>query len=195
MTEAVLLKPQVDQNIHLAGESIKIIGNGLPVDAIRWELMRAPELWDKHTHRTADPSSPHHGLSDIWVRYGDEAVSDEPHASHWYPSADQIPIIKRLCLDVMHAVGGTALGGVLITRIPAYASVKPHTDERWHAREYAKFGVQIASAPGQKFCFEDASLETRPGDLFTFNNQRLHWVTNPTAHERITLIACIRMES
>ena len=86
------------------------------------------------------------------------------------------------------------LGGVLITRIPAGKECKPHSDPGWHARRYQKFGVQITSAPGQKFCFEDAELETKPGDIFWFDNEYTHWVTNPTPYERITMIVCIRID-
>ena len=109
------------------------------------------------------------------------------------PFADVLGV-KSLCLDVMRAVGGVELGGVLITRIPPGAECKPHTDPGWHAKRYAKFGVQIASAPGQEFCFENARVETKPGDLFTFDNQQRHWVTNPTVFERVTMIVCVRLE-
>jgi quercetin dioxygenase-like cupin family protein len=60
---------------------------------------------------------------------------------------------------------------------------------------YEKFAVQIASAPGQAFCFEGERLETKPGDVFWFDNQHLHWVTNDTPYERVTMIVCIRKEN
>lgn len=175
---------------------ISLLNQGLDVSPIYWALLQHPELWNQHTERTADPASPHHGLDDIWARYGDpaRAVDGSPHDAFWYPAADVLGI-KQLCLDVMHAVGGVELGGVLITRVPPGASCKPHTDPGWHARRYQKFAVQIASAPGQRFHFTDESLETKPGDLFWFDNQHTHWVTNDTPYERVTLIVCIRKES
>lgn len=174
---------------------IQRIAEGLRVAPVLWALQEHPELWNEHKARTEDPLSPHHGLDDIWVRYGDpeRAVDGQPHDSHWYPSADVLGV-KALCLDVMRAVDGVEMGGVLITRIPPGKSVKPHTDPGWHARSYDKFAVQITSAPGQKFCFEGEELETRPGDLFTFDNSHTHWVVNPTNYERITMIVCIRVE-
>lgn len=177
------------------GERIQMVSSGLNVSAIYWELQRQPELWNEHTTRTADPDSPHYGLDDIWARFGDpeRATDGAAHDSFWYPSADYLGI-KPLCLDLMRAVEGVELGGVLITRIPPGRSCKPHTDPGWHARRYDKFAVQIASAPGQRFCFDGESLETRPGDVFWFDNQYTHWVENPTPYERVTLIACIRKE-
>lgn len=174
---------------------IELLQSGLPVAPIYWALQQHPELWNQHTARTEDPASPHHGLDDIWARYGDpaRAVDGAPHDAFWYPAAETLGI-KQLCLDVMHAVGGVELGGVLITRIPPGAMCKPHTDPGWHARRYDKFGVQITSAPGQRFHFDEESLETKPGDLFWFDNQYTHWVTNPTQYERVSMIVCVRKE-
>lgn len=174
---------------------IKLLGEGLPVAPIYWALLNNPQLWNTHTARTEDPSSPHHGLDDIWARYGDPARARDgnPHDSFWYPAADALGI-KKLCLHVMHYVEGVELGGVLLTRIPAGRECKPHVDPGWHARRYDKFAVQITSAPGQRFCFEGESLETKPGDLFWFDNQYTHWVTNDTPYERVTMIICIRKE-
>lgn len=174
---------------------IKLIGSGFPVSDILWRLQENEHLWNEHTARTADPESPHHGLDDIWARFGapERAVDGAAHRSEWYPSAEVLGI-KDLCRGVMYHVGGTELGGVLITRIPPGAQCLPHTDPGWHARAYEKFALQITSAPGQKFHFEDESLETKPGDLFWFDNSHLHWVTNPTKYERVTMIICIRVE-
>ncbi len=172
---------------------IKLVAEGVNVSPIYWALQSHPELWNQHTTRTADPASPHHGLDDIWARFGNpaRAKDGEAHDSFWYPSADLLGI-RQHCYDLMHMTQGDELGGVLITRIPPGASCKPHTDPGWHARRYQKYAVQIASAPGQQFCFEGESLETKPGDVFWFDNQFSHWVTNDTQYERITMIACIR---
>lgn len=175
---------------------IKRILQGVPVAPVLWALQANQQLWNQHTTRTEATDSPHHGLDDIWARYGDpaRASDDAPHDAHWYQSADVLGV-RSICHDLMRFVEGVELGGVLITRIPPGASVKPHTDPGWHARRYEKFGVQIASAPGQRFCFEGEELETRPGDVFWFDNAHTHWVTNDTPYERITMIVCIRKES
>ena len=174
---------------------IKLISQGAHVAPFLWALQAHPELWNQHTTRTESPESPHFGLDDIWARFGDPARASDgsPHDSFWYPAADVLGI-KEFCLDLMRAVDGVELGGVLITRIPPGKECKPHTDPGWHARRYQKFGVQITSSPGQKFCFEGEELETRPGDVFWFDNQFSHWVTNPTPYERVTMIVCIRKE-
>lgn len=177
-------------------KKIKLIARNYQVDDIYWSLKKNPGLWNVHKSRTESPESPHHGLDDIWARFGEKKDAEEgsPHDSKWYPCADILGI-KNICHDVMRLVNGVELGGVLITRIPAGASCKPHTDSGWHARRYQKYALQITSAPKQEFCFEGESLETKPGDLFWFDNQYLHWVKNDTEYERITLIICIRQDT
>ena len=172
---------------------IKLIASGINVAPIAWALREHPEFWNQHTARTEDPSSPHHGLDDIWARFGapSDASKNEYHKAEWYECADVLGI-KPMVAAVFDAVGGSELGGVLITRIPPGAECKPHEDHGWHAKYYEKFALQIEASPGQEFCFEDARLETKPGDLFWFDNSYTHWVTNPTKYDRVTMIICIK---
>ena len=136
------------------------------LSGIYWHLQANPHLWNSRCDRTRDEGSPHHGCDDIWVRFvpPDKVKSGLPHDCQWYVD---IPGVRELCADIMHGVRGTELGGVLITRIPAGGQVKPHTDPGWHARRYEKYAVQLASAPGQRFCFENNEhIETQPGDVY-----------------------------
>jgi len=173
---------------------IKLIAEGVDVAPMRTALQAHPDLWDQNTARTANPASPHYGLSDIWARFaalGEDG--SQPHVSVWYPCADLLPI-RALVYPLMALVRGDQLGGVLITKIPAGKECKPHTDPGWHARYYQKFAVQIDADPGQSFCFEGESLVTKPGDVLWFDNAFTHWVTNPTAHDRLTAIVCIKTD-
>jgi hypothetical protein len=49
----------------------RLIASGVDVSGVNAELEAHPELWDANTDRTADPSSPHHGIPDIWIRWCD----------------------------------------------------------------------------------------------------------------------------
>jgi hypothetical protein len=173
---------------------IALITSGIDVRPMQTALAAHPELWDQHTARTENPASPHHGLSDIWARFAEPGSNaGEAHKSVWYAAADVLPI-RELVYPLMSLVQGDELGGVLITKIPAGKECKPHVDPGWHARYYQKFGIQIHADLGQAFCFDDERLVTKPGDVFFFNNAYTHWVPNPTAHDRVTVIACIRTD-
>jgi hypothetical protein len=181
--------------------SIRLLHSGMPVRLVQQRLA-APEnsdLWNAFGLRTA--AYAHSDVSDIWVRYNpfsnfdpaNPAAFNDAHESQWYPAIDRLPVLMPLIFDVMRTVEGERLGGVLITRIPPGASVKPHIDQGWHARYYDKFAVQIAGGAKQAFCFEDDVLVSETGDLYTFDNSRKHWVTNESERTRITLIICIRL--
>ena len=114
-------------------KNLHLIQSGLPVADIYWKLLQHPELWNANKMRTESPESPHHGLDDIWVRYGaSDQDPTKPHDAHWHKPAEVLGV-KDSCLNVMRIVGGSILGGVLITRIPPGASCKPHFDRGWHA--------------------------------------------------------------
>ncbi len=179
---------------------MNICSLGLPlldVSQIGMAIDASPQLWDQHRMRTEDPRSPHRETQDIWVRYNaieNYTTREEfngPHESVWYPAADMLHV-KPFVLAIFHAVGGTRLGGVLITRIPPGKRVHPHQDHGWHARYYEKYAMCIRSDERQSFEFEGESLSSAPGELFWFNNSATHAVINNSDQERITLICCIR---
>lgn len=174
---------------------IKLLWKGLDVAPIQAALAAHPELWDQNIARTAPEDSPHHGLSDIWARYAEPGTmrEDGSHDSAWYVPESVLPI-REIVFQLMTAVKGTRLGGVLITRIKPGQICKPHTDPGWHARHYQKFAVQIEAAPEQAFHFHGHNLVTEPGDVFWFDNSHEHWVTNDSQSDRITMIVCIRTE-
>jgi hypothetical protein len=160
-----------------------------------WALQANESLWNQHTMRTADETSPHHEVDDIWVRYAalEESEAPGPHESRWYGTPIE-SLVKDIVYPLMQFVEGDRLGGVLLTRIKAGKQCKPHLDNGWHARYYKKFAVQIQSAPGQRFCFDNEHLEPMPGEVYMFRNEHTHWVTNDTPHDRITLVVCIKTD-
>lgn len=179
--------------------SIRHLASGFDVGPLVEQIAAAPHVWNRHRMRTKAYGTPHNGVSDIWVRYngwanwtGDVAAFNGPHESSWYPVVSDLPAAWSLARKVRRFVGGQTLGGVLITKIPPGGRVEPHVDHGWHARHYAKYALQLLGNDRQAFCFEDAALRSGPGDLYTFDNSRTHWVTNDSDEDRMTMIVCVR---
>lgn len=170
---------------------IRKLFGGVNVQPMLWALRANPDIWNRNSERTKPADSPHREIDDVWVRYQVAPFTEGPHESVWYESANILPV-REIVFPLMAEVKGERLGGVLITRIQAGKQCYRHIDNGWHARYYDKFAVQIQSAPGQRFCFDGESLETMPGDVYTFDNSFEHWVENDTAHDRITMIVCIK---
>lgn len=162
------------------------------------QIAQHPELWNHYAHRTYAGGA-HRQVDDIWVRYNDFAnYAANPdffvgeHDSVWYPDSAKIPAVKGLCMELMATVGGERLGGVLITRIPPGGGVEPHVDHGWHAGYYEKFAIQLMGTEDQAFCFDGYTVSALPGQCYTFDNSRKHWVTNSSNVPRMTLICCVR---
>lgn len=181
---------------------IRLLHRKIAVEPLLVQLEAHPELWDENEFRTQGAyGNPHQKISDIIVRFndwkhwrGDRAAFNEEHESVWWGAYEKLPYLKSLIFDLMRLFYAERLGMVLITRIPPFTNVGRHIDVGWHARYYLKFALQIKAAKGQKFCFKGAELESLPGDLYAFDNSKPHWVENPTAEERITLIMCLKLE-
>ena len=147
------------------------------------------------------PGSPHESMTDIWVRYkdptdavrtGDWSAFTEEHESEWLKD---LPGVKDMCAKLMDLLGGTRLGGVLITKLPPGHVIHPHTDDGWHASYYDKYFVAIKNEPGAKFCFEAGSIDPKPGEVHAFRNDVTHWVVNNSKVDRIAMIICIKQNS
>lgn len=184
------------------------ICKGIPVGDVMAELKDHPELWDQHGIRKTAPGTPHAGMSDIWVRYNDSmpflqgkrpwSEFNDAHVPVNYPAWDALPSLRRIVFGLMALVEGEMLGGVLITKIPPGHRIEPHVDEGWHVEYFDKFYLSLQSAPGAAFhCKHDdteESIEPDAGDIYRFDNTKLHWVTNDSETPRITAIICIRTE-
>lgn len=177
-------------------QNILTLRRGIDTTQLQLELWRNPQLWNQRRERTQNQDSPHREVSDIWVRYGDGSYEDskQAHESVWLEAGEVLPAAKTHARAIMGLVGGDALGGILITRIPPGGKVYPHTDFGWHAQQYDKFALQIASHQQQAFCFADGQHVTAPGDLYWFYNQAEHWVLNDSPVERITMIVCVKLD-
>lgn len=168
------------------------------------QIKSNPQLWDMYTHRKEryGEANAHHSVSDIWVRYRDYAEFDGdwdkfrgPHDPVWYPAADRLPAVKDIAFELMHWVRGERLGAVIITKIPAGGQVKPHIDRYWNAETFnTKIMVSLESHPAQALHFEEGSYSAAPGECVWFRNDVLHWVTNDSPVDRITLIVCIQTD-
>ncbi len=163
-----------------------------------------PELWDQQSRRKTAPGTPHAEMSDIWVRYNDDARARETgdwsgfndrHVPVWYPAWDVLrPALEPLLHDMMARSCAWMLGGVLITRIRPGCVIEAHTDEGWHVDYYDKLYLSVRSARGACFWSGDERITPAPGDLYRFDNRAEHGVFNDGEQERITLIVCVRTD-
>ncbi|WOF74132.1 aspartyl/asparaginyl beta-hydroxylase domain-containing protein [Parvibaculaceae bacterium PLY_AMNH_Bact1] len=182
--------------------SFELIATGIQVAELGSEIEANNHLWGEQSARVM-PGSPHEGSTDIWVRFRDldqfidehgsdmSAFCDE-HESVWLAPALQLPAAKRISDLVLKLVGGSSLGGVLLTKLEPGGRVLPHIDSGWHADVHEKYYVAVKVRPGARFCWEDGQIAASDGDVWRFRNDRLHWVENDSDEERIAMIVCVK---
>lgn len=154
-------------------------------------------LWGEITKRT-EGQSPHNQSQDIWVRFlnpkvcednNDWSLVGKPHKSTWLKN---LPQVKEVCDQLMEMLEGEQLGGVLLTKLPPYAKIRPHMDQGWHAEYYDKYYVAVKNKKGAVFCFEKGTIEPNEGEVYAFRNDVLHWVENNSDQDRFAMIVCIK---
>ena len=178
------------------------IADDIDVAPLLDQIGRAPDLWGVNQARIKPAHSPHRAVSDIWVRFRTEEdlarpeAYLEPHFARWWPAAERLPAVKNLCYDLMWKVGAVYLGGVLITKLPAGEDILPHHDRgAWHSEWLnCKVYVPLQSDPGCINACEDEAIEMEPGTAWSFDNLRVHSVSNRSARDRINVIVCMRVE-
>jgi hypothetical protein len=181
--------------------NFQLVAANIDVLPLALEIYRQPELWNQHSARTGGAGS-FTGTDDIWVRFRDTAELDcreaftEPFVPVFYPAWHALPHLRPLVFGLMARLEAVQLGGILITRVPPGCQVAPHDDRgRWHPEFFrTKAYLPIASNPRCVSTCEDDSLVMSVGEVWLFDNLKLHSTVNDGDTDRITLIVSMRVE-
>ena len=166
------------------------------------ELHRAPHLWDRNKARTTFENSPHRDSSDIWVRFrpAEELVSpqshNEPYRSVFWPAWRELPALRPIIFGIMAQVSAVELGSILITRLAPGAMIHPHSDGGvgWSPEFYNTKAHLTVSGASKSTC-DGESVIMRPGDVWTFDNLKVHSVESVGDIDRICVIVSMRAET
>ena len=177
------------------------IASGIDVTQALAELDARPELWGQNRGRLDVPGSPHAASEDIWLRFRPReeltspAAYGEPHFAAFWPAWYQMPALRPIVFGIMARVQAVYLGGILLTRIPAGASILPHVDRGWHPEwnNIKCYVILRANARCVNRC-GDESVVMAPGEAWLFRNDITHSVENHGDTERIALIVTMRVE-
>jgi hypothetical protein len=138
--------------------------------------------WEKHKK-----GSVLYSQTNLVVRY---IMAPLPYTR---PIIMQLPAVRKVLFDVMHAIGGAILGSVVISKLRPGECILPHIDERPPNvfPLYHRFQIPLRTAPGIVFrCGADAA-DMQPGSLWWFNNQITHEVINDSNVDRISMFCDI----
>jgi hypothetical protein len=177
------------------------VAAGIEVLPLVASLYRQPELWNAHTARTGGIGS-FTDTDDIWLRFRDPAeltsreAYAEPHVPVFYPAWHALPHLRPIVFGLMARLEAVALGGVLITRVPAGKQVAPHDDRgRWHPEWFTtKVYIPLASNDRCVSWCADERVVMAVGSAWVFDNLKVHSTINDGDSDRVTLIVSLRCE-
>lgn len=169
-------------------------------------------LWNQNTVRTAHTQSAHRTVDDIVLRYspfeeGKDDFVDKVCASIHSENTKayaELPQARDIVRAVMMRVEGEHLGRVMISRTKPGGHIPLHSDlideavQRFPLRiqpaeYYQRYHVVLQSGPGCIFECGDETVTMMPGELWWFDNLKLHRVMNQSAVDRIHLVMDIHV--
>jgi len=181
------------------------IAQGVDVLPLALQLHQHPELWNVDMERLG-PAAPHRDSDDIWIRYndkteflksGDFSKFNDEHDPVWYPAFYELPAARKMIFDLMAAVQGERLGGVLIWRLKPGQAIHPHRDAGWHVDYYDKFNICVQGNPQAAFIYPDhqEAIVANTGDVHRFVNTEMHTIINNGQDDIIVLCVCIKVHN
>jgi hypothetical protein len=84
---------------------------------------------------------------------------------------------------------GVAWSRSRLMKLAPYAEVPEHADINYHWFYRVRVHIPVFTQPGVQFSCGDQSVHMAAGEAWIFDNWRRHHVVNPTAHERVHLVA------
>lgn len=160
------------------------------------EIDSHADLWDQITDRQSYPGTAHADTKTIFLRWSKDQSLEAAFKdleSFDYPAMGLLPSVARL-LDAFQAyMKPRKMGRVILTQLAPAGVIDAHADEDVYADHFQRFHIPLIADEGSTFFTktdeckgEFASM--KPGELWWFDNKRVHWVVNNSPVPRIHLI-------
>jgi hypothetical protein len=137
-----------------------------------------PEAWARHPQ--SFPGNSAVRLISVDAGENDEVSGCMGMTAHLESS----PYIQQVLASF-----GVVWGRSRLMRLDPGASVPEHADTNYHWFTRVRVHIPVLTRPGVSFHCDDQVVHMAPGEAWIFDNWRLHHVDNPTAEERIHLVA------
>lgn len=190
-------------------QDFNLVDTGFDTKPYLDQLLAAPELWDSRSFRKVTryggQLSPHRESNDIWVRHqnydamgaydteaGRESIM-KPAVSEWYPESLKLPAAKDMAEKVCQRLSAIQMGGHYVIKLGPGKKVYPHSDFSWHSTYYNKYMVILKTQPGVVFGWNRSGyLIPETGDLWNFENDTDHWVSNDSDEDMLIATFSVR---
>lgn len=181
----------------------QLIAANIDVLPLYHAVMRQPKLWDAHTWRTTYKGTPHKDISDIWLRYSNDAKTSDTSALEpvladlkpvFYEAWHALPQVKPIVFDLMRRFEGYELGRVLITKLRPGGCIQPHADDVGdYVDNGARYHIVLNGLPGSLYHAGDETVNMLTGTAWWFDHKAVHSVQNNSIDDRVHLLVDFRL--
>ena len=105
---------------------------------------------------------------------------------------DRIPVIRGLIGRLQDVFQAADFGSVYVSRMAPGGRVGSHRDNGPYYRQYHRCQVCLQAEPETIFMCDGERLVMRPGEIWVFDNTRMHSVEHDGEQERIALVVDVR---
>jgi aspartyl/asparaginyl beta-hydroxylase (cupin superfamily) len=109
------------------------------------------------------------------------------HESRWTSGSRRFPLARGFLIEIAEALDAIP-GRAKIVCLPAGRRVHPHVDRGAYYRARDRYHFVLLSAAGSWMKAEDEEVRMREGELWWFDNDRLHEAFNDGDRDRIHII-------
>lgn len=180
------------------------ITHGVDVLPLLLALKCRPHLWKEDTYLRDYPQGPFGEVESIMLRFPVKSVHEteaelanhlsryDQHESIDYPPYLALPEARELIMRLMARVSGERLGRCMINKIAPGGRIFPHADTPVHAEYFERFHIVLESNEQSIFYAGDEQVHMRAGEVWWFDNTKIHEVINSGITDRIHLVVDIR---
>lgn len=97
------------------------------------------------------------------------------------------PATRELLRHLMHEYSWAELGLVTVSRMTPGGVIAPHIDGGAYFNHYHRIQIPLQACEGIEFTCEDETVQMKAGEVWCFDNKRVHSVRNHGLADRTNL--------
>lgn len=168
------------------------IAEQINIEPLLRELNASPDTWLADTSRQRKVRC-QRNTQNIFLRAAKKPLpsgaknANDVHDIRIMPDAQKFPCAHAFCESVAKSLGAR-LGRATLVRLLPRSEVFPHVDAGSYYRIRDRLHLVLESSEGSLLGVENETVIMRPGEIWVFDNKKLHWAKNPSDQVRVHLI-------
>ncbi len=163
----------------------------VPIEKFLEEVEINDFLWKEYRFRSEYKGSVHCDTDCIVLRaqevIGTPSEKDVVECIN-FPNMQYFPVIEDYLEDIKELFNVKEFGRVFLVKLYPGGMVKPHIDQGRYAEAGHRIHLVLQSDEGNTFTCGSETVHMKPGELWWFDHEVVHYVNNNSNRDRIHLL-------